>query len=446
MGLITKTVKVKWNPSNKKHYEELGYVYAKMGNEFEVKVEHLTKGSEAKVICLCDNCSKELPWSYKVYNKCVKEDGRTYCNDCANKIILGKILRSSKKTKSFYDWCIENNRQDILDRWDYKLNTYSPEDIGYKSGKKYWFKCLIHPEHESELKSIRNFVNGHEGVMDCKQCNSFAQWLIDNYGENALELYWDYDKNNVDPWDISRSCHIKIWIKCQEKDYHESYETSCNVFINGARCPYCVGKKVHLLDSLGQYVIDNYGEEFLWKVWSDKNDKSPFEYSVGSSRDCWWNCPDGKHEPYKRTCKISIICEFRCPDCVKEREESMIEEKSRLYLEELGYTVFTEHKCSIRPINPETNRPLPFDNEIILKNEKHLIIEVHGEQHYKIGGLYCKTEKDLYNRHSLDRYKRIKCIQVGYEYLEIPYTAFDKEETYKKIIDNKIKEILEKEE
>ena len=124
----------------------------------------------------------------------------------------------------------------------------------------------------------------------------------------------------------------------------------------------------------------------------------------------------------------------------------MIEEKSRLYLEELGYTVFTEHKCSIRPINPETNRPLPFDNEIILKNEKHLIIEVHGEQHYKIGGLYCKTEKDLYNRHSLDRYKRIKCIQVGYEYLEIPYTAFDKEETYKKIIDNKIREILEKEE
>ena len=24
--------------------------------------------------------------------------------------------------QSFYDWCIENNRQDLLDRWDYDLN------------------------------------------------------------------------------------------------------------------------------------------------------------------------------------------------------------------------------------------------------------------------------------------------------------------------------------
>ena len=448
MGLISKTVKIKWNSMTKKHYEELGYVYTKMGDEFEVKVEDLTKGSNVKVECICDNCSKELPWSYKVYKKCVKEDEKTYCNDCANKIILGKILQSNKKTKSFYNWCIENGRQDLLDRWDYELNDCSPKDIGYKSGKKYWFKCLIHSYHKSELKNIRNFVNGHEGSIDCKQCNSFAQWLIDTYGENALELYWDYDKNTVDPWEISRGCHIKIWIKCQEKDYHGSYETSCNTFINGARCPYCNKKsgKIHPLDSLGQYVIDNYGEEFLWKVWSDKNKISPFNISFGSNKKVWWNCLDGEHEPYKRSCKNSTFCEFRCPKCTKEREESFIEEKTRLYLEELGYEVKTEHSCSIRPINPKTGHPLPFDNEIILENGKHLIIEVHGEQHYKIGGKYCKTEKDLYNRRLLDRYKKIKCIQAGYEYLEIPYTIFNKEEIYKKLIDNKIKEILEKEE
>ena len=40
MGIIRpQKVKVKWNSNNKKHYESLGYIYTKMGEEFEVKVE-----------------------------------------------------------------------------------------------------------------------------------------------------------------------------------------------------------------------------------------------------------------------------------------------------------------------------------------------------------------------------------------------------------------------
>ena len=50
----------------------------------------------------------------------------------------------------------------------------------------------------------------------------------------------------------------------------------------------------------------------------------------------------------------------------------------------------------------------------------------------------------LYKRRIYDRYKRIKCIQAGCEYLELPYTALNKKETYKNLIDNKIKEILDK--
>ena len=50
--------------------------------------------------------------------------------------------------------------------------------------------------------------------------------------------------------------------------------------------------------------------------------------------------------------------------------------------------------------------------------------------------------KMLYKRQLYDRYKRIKCIHSHYEYLDIPYTAFDKKETYKQLIDDKINEIL----
>ena len=77
MGLISKTVKIKWSPRTKKHYEELGYIYTKMGDEFEVKVEDLTKGSNEKVECSCDNCKKPLIWTYQSYKKYVKENERT---------------------------------------------------------------------------------------------------------------------------------------------------------------------------------------------------------------------------------------------------------------------------------------------------------------------------------------------------------------------------------
>ena len=49
-----------------------------------------------------------------------------------------------KKTKvkySFAEWCMDNNHQDWLDLWDYELNGVGPEEVAYRSGKKYWFKC-----------------------------------------------------------------------------------------------------------------------------------------------------------------------------------------------------------------------------------------------------------------------------------------------------------------
>lgn len=265
---------------------------------------------------------------------------------------------------------------------------------------------------------------------------------MDKFPNKNLEDVWDYDKNVINPWDISKGCRQKIWIKCQEKDYHDSYETSCNNFIKRKGCPYCSGKKVHPKDSIGQYIINNNNEEFLWKIWSDKNEKSPFEYAPYSDKKVWWKCLDGKHEDYLRTCANTIYKEYRCPNCVRERKESIIEEKTRLYINSLGYTILHECDCTIKPKNPKTKMSLPYDNEIV---ELKLIIEVHGKQHY-IADFYAmngyeEAEQQLHYQQVKDRYKRIYAIQHNYYYLEIPYTAFNAQETYKKLIDDKINEI-----
>ena len=98
---------------------------------------------------------------------------------------------------------------------------------------------------------------------------------------------------------------------------------------------------------------------------------------------------------------------------------------------------------------------MPYDNEIILSGKKHLIIEVHGEQHYDARfyrTMLCITSEEakekLKQRKLYDRYKKAYAEHYGYEYLEIPYWAFEgkNKDLYKQMIDNKIKEILEREE
>ena len=321
----------------------------------------------------------------------------------------------------------------------------APNEINYGTHNKYYFKCNKYKEHKSELKNINSFTSGQEGSIQCNQCNSIAQYILDNFPNKDLYEIWDKEKNgDLSPWSIDKRSHKKCWFICQEKDYHGSYESRCSDFSRGHRCSYCSGRKIKHKDSLGQYIIDNFGEEFLWKSWSDKNEMSPFEVAPNSNKKYWWKCVDDKHKDYKRNCNSSIEREFRCPNCSKELKNSIYEDKVKSFIEKLKYEVKTEYDCSLIPINPKTGYPLPFDNEIVLKNGKHLIIEVHGEQHYFIDGYYTKTEEELHKRQLKDRYKRIKCIQEGYEYLEIPYTAFDKKDTYKKLIDDKIKEIVDK--
>lgn len=219
-------------------------------------------------------------------------------------------------TKTLKQWCIKNDRQDVLDAWDYELNQCSPEDVSWSSSNKYFFKCLKHQEHKSELKEIWSSITKRNSAITCIQCKSVAQYILDNFPDKDLYDVWDKDKNgDLDPWRVGSGSNKKIWIKCQEKDYHGSYNPVVNNFTNGSRCTYCTNKKgmVHPLDSFGQYVVNNYGEDFLNSIWSDKNKKSPFEYAKGSKLKVWWKSLDNSMEDFKREIYSSVVYGFRNP-------------------------------------------------------------------------------------------------------------------------------------
>lgn len=89
---------------------------------------------------------------------------------------------------SFEQWCIDNDRNDLMELWDYELNCDKPSTVSFRSNKKYYFKC---PRgiHESKMTCINSLV-GTVKHINCNACNSFGQYLIDTYGNDAIDKYW----------------------------------------------------------------------------------------------------------------------------------------------------------------------------------------------------------------------------------------------------------------
>jgi len=448
VGLITKEVEIILHPMNIKHFENLNYeipkyinirntLRVKKGTIIKVRIEDLLNNSEVKVDIKCDCCGKELKnVIWKNYLKYMKEDGKYYCNNCAKKL-YGKeneLKSRLKNGKSFEQWCIENNRQDILDRWDYELNNnIIPSEILYATNKKYYFKCP-RELHKSELKYINSFTNNCEGTMDCNTCNSFAQWGINNLGNDFLENYWDYKKNKISPWEISHSSNKYIWIKCHEKDYHESYPVLCSSFIIGNRCPYCINRKIHPLDSL----VTLYPKSL--EVWSDKNSKTPYEYAPFSNISVYWKCPDGVHADYSRKISVSNTCNFRCPECQYSKGEEAISNyfinKGFIKIDQYDFMrLIDDNKYNKNYYIPQKEfeglvglggKSLFYDFYLPKYN---LIIEYDGEYHFRVikyKNESIKQAEDKFKKQQIHDMRKSKyAMDNDIQLIRIPYWEFD---------------------
>jgi len=118
---------------------------------------------------------------------------------------------------------------------------------------------------------------------------TLGDYLIETYGENAIDLYWS-EKNTLSPYDYAYKSHKKVWIKCQNNKNHKDYDVVCSKFTANRGCPYCSGRRVDYFDSFGYYIESKFGKEYLEKIWSKKNKKSPYEYSKQSNEKVYFVC------------------------------------------------------------------------------------------------------------------------------------------------------------
>ncbi|HJG95591.1 MAG TPA: hypothetical protein K8V90_00635 [Romboutsia timonensis] len=277
--------------------------------------------------------------------------------------------------------------------------------------------------YEVEVSSFI-YKNSKCGKCCQKYENSFAYHIEQELGLK-LEDVWDFEKNTINPYHISKkSDSYKIWIKCQEKNYHGSYETNCYYFATGNRCSYCRSLKTHPKDSFAQYHIDNTDNDFLDKYWDwEKNTLNPWEISRFSNKKVWIKCQNDKtHKSYDIYC-WNFNKGRRCPECNLSRGENRI--KEYLKYKNIHHFCDLPYFNDLIGLNGGLLRP-----DFILPDYK-IWIEYDGEFHYK--KQYDGDYSEFVQIH--DKLKDEYAKKNGWKMIRIPYWEFDNIES---ILDREI--------
>lgn len=239
---------------------------------------------------------------------------------------------------NFKQWCLENNRSDILNRWDYDLNTETPDKISYKTNKKFYFKCPC-GKHESQLQSVQYLSAGKQKNLICTKCNSFAQYITDNYSSDYFEQIWSKD-NSIDPWTVPYKSEKKAIFICRNNPEH-IYEMKISYFTKGSKCPLCK-KEEEFNNSLGNI------NKWIFNIWSDKNDKTPYDYSKCTTKKVWWKCHNGIHSDYERSICASNLSDFKCPKCMIHKKSYNFEDLTGKKFGELEVLYHDKEKSRIK--------------------------------------------------------------------------------------------------
>lgn len=244
-----------------------------------LKPSDVNAGSERKVWWICD---KGHHYEASIYQRATKNaGGGTNCPYCSNKKVL----------KGYND--LETLNPEVASEWDYEKNgDLKPSDFVISSGKRVWWKCKT-CGYEWEA-SIVNRSSKHNQTK-CPLCAH--QVLVPGINDLATiypELLeeWDYEKNTLNPHEISGGTNKKAWWICKECGH--SWETSIPVRtkMNGG-CPKCSAKRRGKLRSINakKPIIQLSLEEEFIKEWPSALEASE---ELGMSATNIRECANGK--------------------------------------------------------------------------------------------------------------------------------------------------------
>ena len=143
--------------------------------------------------------------------------------------------------KSLYDWCIENEKKNLIEEWQELLNILTINEVSYGTTKKYWWKCK---EGHLWEASVSNRTKG----SGCPFCSGYYPLRGKTDFETLypnLAKEWDYLKNDTHPWEHTGRSTDKVWWLCDKgHSYQASIGNRTKKNEKGTACPFCSNQKV----------------------------------------------------------------------------------------------------------------------------------------------------------------------------------------------------------
>jgi hypothetical protein len=386
--LLTKEVVQEWKSTNKSHYESKGYIFTNLKDEFIVKVEDLLNASTVRIEVECDNCEKILDYvTYYNYKKCVKEDGKYYCQKCGAKLFIEQHLRLSdeeiyKIVNEKLGWKILDikikkggTHIDLIDNFGYVYSNVNIQHI--KNNEKPRF---VQKANSSTIQNIK---------LWCKLNNKPFELISDKYEGTNENLQW----------------------KCLKDNCLEVFELSWHSISQGIGCQYCAGKKVGISNCLATRRPDLAAE---WHP-TKNGDLTPYNITCSVRKNVWWKCEKGHEWENVMYSRVNSNC--GCPVC----NQSKGEKKIRKILDNNNIK-YTPQKDFENLVGIGGGK-LSYDFYLV---EYNLLIEYQGDFHD--GTANIQTEEGFKIQQEHDRRKREYAQNNNINLLEIWYWDFDKVE------------------
>ena len=210
--------------------------------------------------------------------------------------------------QSLYDYCLQNQRQELLNEWDDKRNLpFTPDKLTSGSSRKMWWHCKNGHIWQAAVYSRTT------NAARCPYCSGRRVIVGENdlktvYPQLAAE--WDMDKNRSLPSQVRPGSHQVVWWKCR---YGHSWQASVCLRTSGSGCPVCANRKL----SQGDNDLASTCPEIAAEWDHEKNEISPSDVLCGSNRRVWWKCARG--HSWNTPVNLRVRTRSGCPYCAGKK-------------------------------------------------------------------------------------------------------------------------------
>lgn len=202
--------------------------------------DKLTSGSKKKAWWTCAN---NHTWEAAIYSR---------SNGCGCPYCSGRLAITGINDLQTVDPLVASE-------WNYKKNNnLLPSMVMPSSGKKVWWICSFGHEWNATIGSR------HQGA-GCPVCagKKIISGVNDLVTLNPLlAKEWDYEKNSINPGQISPNSHKKVWWVCQNG---HNWQAEIKSRHQGNGCPLCHQSfKISFPEQVIYFYVHKYFNDAIW--------------------------------------------------------------------------------------------------------------------------------------------------------------------------------------